>query len=61
LTLSQEAAFTAIGPVTKGALREAGATRIIVARDTTVAAILASLAEFFAQPHQSLPAGVKPE
>jgi uroporphyrinogen-III synthase len=61
LTLSQEAAFTAIGPVTKGALREAGATRIVVARDTTVAAIVAALGEFFAKPHQSLPAGVKPE
>jgi uroporphyrinogen-III synthase len=60
LTFSQEAAFTAIGPVTKGALREAGVTRIVVARDTTVDAILAALAEFFAKPHQGLPAGVKP-
>ena len=61
LTFSQEAAFTAIGPVTKGALRDAGATRIVVARDTTAAAILAALAEFFSKPYQSLPAGVKPE
>jgi uroporphyrinogen-III synthase len=59
LTFSQEAAFTAIGPVTKGALREAGAMRIVVARDTTVTAILAALAEFFTKPHQGL-LGVKP-
>ena len=61
LGFSQEAAFAAIGPVTEGALREAGATRIVVARDTTAAAILAALAEFFSKPYQSLPAGVKPE
>jgi uroporphyrinogen-III synthase len=61
LAFSHESAFTAIGPATKGALREAGATRIVVARDTTVSAILAALAEFFTKPHQGLPAGVKPE
>ncbi len=61
LAFSQQAAFTAIGPVTKGALREAGATRTVVARDTTVAAILAALAEFFTRPHQGLPLGVQPE
>jgi uroporphyrinogen-III synthase len=61
LAFSQEAAFTAIGPVTKSALREAGATQIVVARDTTVTAILAALAEFFTRPYQGLPAGVKPE
>jgi len=61
LAFSQEAAFAAIGPVTKGALREAGATRIVVARDTTVTAIVAALAEFFTKPYQGLPAGVKPE
>lgn len=61
LAFSQEAAFTAVGPVTQSALREAGATRIVVARDTTVTAIVAALAEFFTKPHQGLPAGAKPE
>ena len=61
LVFSQEAAFTAVGPVTERALREAGATRIVVARDTTVAATLGALAEFFMNPQQGMPAGVKPE
>jgi len=61
LAFSQEAAFAAVGPVTQSALREAGATRIVVARDTTVTAIVAALAEFFTKPHQGLPAGAKPE
>jgi uroporphyrinogen-III synthase len=61
LAFSQEAAFTAVGPVTQSALREAGATRIVVARDTTVTAIVAALAEFFTKPHQGLSAGANPE
>jgi len=61
VAFSQEAAFTAIGPVTERALREAGATRIVVARDTTIAATLGALAEYFLKLQQGLPAGVKPE
>lgn len=61
LAFSREAAFTAIGPVTERALREAGATRIVVARDASIAATLGALAEFLMKTQQSLPAGVKPE
>jgi uroporphyrinogen-III synthase len=61
LAFSQEAAFTAIGPVTEKALRDAGVTRIVAARDTTVDAAVAALAEFFAKPHHGLPAGVNRE
>jgi len=61
VALSEETAFTAIGPVTERALREAGVRRIIVSRDTTVAATLGALAEYFLKPQQGLPAGVKPE
>jgi uroporphyrinogen-III synthase len=61
LAFSREAVFTAIGPVTEKALREAGVTRILVARDTTVAASVDSLAEFFTKQQQGLTAGVKPQ
>lgn len=61
VAFSAEAVFTAIGPVTERALREAGVRRIVVARDTTVAATLGALAEYFTKPHHGLPAGVKPE
>jgi uroporphyrinogen-III synthase len=61
LGFSHDAAFAAIGPVTEKALREAGVTRIVAARDTTVDATVAALAEFFVKPHQDLPAGVNRE
>lgn len=61
LDFSQEAAFAAIGPVTEKALRDAGVTRIVVARDATVAAAIEALAHFFVPQHQGSPAGVKPE
>ncbi len=57
--LSASIVTTAIGPVTAEALREAGARRIISATDTTVAAILESLADYFAGAVHHAPAGVK--
>ena len=57
--LAEKSAFAAIGPVTERALREAGVQRLIVASDTTVTAILESLATFFVNSGLSLPAGVK--
>jgi uroporphyrinogen-III synthase len=52
--------FAAIGPVTENALRKAKVDRVVIAKDTTVAAILAALAHFFSQSESTLPAGVKP-
>jgi uroporphyrinogen-III synthase len=59
LAFSQKAAFTAIGPVTEKALGEAGVSRIVVARDSTVGAALQALAELFSKPSEGLPAGVR--
>jgi uroporphyrinogen-III synthase len=61
LAFSQEAAFAAIGPVTEKALEEVGVRRIVVARDSTVAAALDALSELFSKPSQGLPAGVRIE
>ncbi len=61
LAFAQAAACVAIGPVTERALREAGVTRILLAGDTTVAAALEALTEFFIKPKPGLPVGVKPE
>jgi uroporphyrinogen III methyltransferase / synthase len=61
LAFSQDAAFTAIGPVTEKALQEAGVRRIVVARDSTVAAALEVLSELFSRSSQGLPAGVRIE
>ena len=52
--------FAAIGPVTEAALRKANVERVVLAHDTTVAAVLAALMDFFSQPGAILPAGVKP-
>jgi uroporphyrinogen-III synthase len=61
LAFSQEVVFTAIGPVTEKALTEAGVRRIVVARDSTVAAALDALAELFSKPSEGWPAGVRKE
>lgn len=58
--LSRGSVFAAIGPVTEEALREAKVERVVLARDTTVTAVLAALTDFFSQPGSKLPAGVKP-
>jgi uroporphyrinogen-III synthase len=57
--LQDTSALTAIGPVTAAALRDAGVQRIVLAADTTLAAVLDALAEFFAGARQQAPTGVK--
>jgi len=52
-------AITAVGPVTAGALREAGVERMVVAADTTAAAVVRALEEYFAGTIQRSAAGVK--
>jgi uroporphyrinogen-III synthase len=57
---SRASVFAAIGPVTEAALRKANVERVVLAHDTTVAAVLAALMDFFSQPGARLPAGVEP-
>jgi uroporphyrinogen-III synthase len=59
VVLSRTSAFTAIGPVTERALREAGVGRILSAADTNVSAVLHALAEHFSNSVETLPAGAK--
>ena len=59
--LSQRAAFVAIGPVTQKALKSAGISRIVLARETSIEGVLAALNDFFAPSAQRMTAGVKPE
>jgi uroporphyrinogen III methyltransferase/synthase len=59
--LSRRGVFGAVGPVTEEALRAAKVERVVVAKDTTVAAVVGALTEFFLQPGWRSPAGVKPE
>ncbi len=56
--VQEKAIFAAIGPVTARTLRDAGAERIVSARDTTVPAVIAVLEKHFAGAKQSL-AGAK--
>lgn len=60
LGLSRQSVFAAIGPVTEDALREANVERVVLARDTSVSAILDALANYFAHTRSGLSAGVKP-
>jgi len=55
--LSRSAVFTAIGPVTETALRAARVERVVMARDTTVGAVLAALTDYFTAAGSKLPAG----
>ncbi len=57
--LGERAAFVAIGPVSEKALREERVDRILVAANTTVAATISTLAEFFTKAGQAQPAGAK--
>jgi uroporphyrinogen-III synthase len=57
--LSQQALFVAIGPVSENALRAEGVDRILLATDTTVGAVVSSLADYFAKAGQQQPAGAK--
>jgi uroporphyrinogen III methyltransferase/synthase len=57
--LSHQSVFVAIGPVSENALKAEGVSRILLAADTTVAATVATLAEYFAKARQQQPAGAK--
>jgi uroporphyrinogen-III synthase len=57
--LSHQAIFVAIGPVSERALKTERVDRILLASDTTVAAVVATLAEYFAKAGQHQPAGAK--
>jgi uroporphyrinogen-III synthase len=51
--------FTAIGPVTEQALHDAGVEQVLLARDTSVSAVVEALTEHFVQAGAGLSAGVK--
>lgn len=59
LELSTTSVFAAIGPVTEDALRKVNVERVVLARDTSVSAVLEALDEYFAHTNSSLSAGVK--
>jgi uroporphyrinogen-III synthase len=59
-SLSGRVAFAAIGPVTGEALRQAQVTQFVLAQDSTVAAILNAVTNFFSKTAPQSPAGVKP-
>jgi uroporphyrinogen III methyltransferase/synthase len=52
-------AITAVGPVTAGALQDAGAEQLVVAADTTAAAVVQALEQYFARAIRQSAAGVK--
>jgi uroporphyrinogen III methyltransferase / synthase len=55
--LQEKVIIAAVGPVTAAALREAGIQRIVVAADTTSAAVVAALESHFAQRPKRSTAG----
>ena len=57
--LSRQSVFVAIGPVSGTALKAEGVDRILLAADTTVAAAVATLSEYFAKAGHHQPAGAK--
>jgi uroporphyrinogen III methyltransferase / synthase len=57
--LQDRLAITAVGPVTAKALRDAGVPRIVLAGDTTAAAVVKSLEEHFAGTVKQAQAGAK--
>ncbi len=57
--LQDKLAITAVGPVTAKALREAGVRCIVVAGDTTAAAVVGALEEHFAGSVKQVQAGAK--
>jgi uroporphyrinogen III methyltransferase/synthase len=61
LEFSRRAVFTAIGPVTRDALRADGVQRIVLANDTTVPAALAALVDYFSRGTNRLATGVNSE
>jgi uroporphyrinogen-III synthase len=57
--LQDKLAITAVGHVTANALRQAGVSRIVLARNTTAAAVVESLEENFAGTVKQAQAGAK--
>lgn len=57
--LQDKLAITAVGPVTAGALQDAGAERFIMAADTTIAAVVQVLEQYFKGTIRQSAAGVK--
>ena len=57
--LQDKLCITAVGPVTGSALHEAGVTRVVLAGDTTAAAVIETLELHFAGAVKHAPAGAK--
>jgi uroporphyrinogen-III synthase len=57
--LQDRLAITAVGPVTAGTLRDAGSERFVVSADTTTAAVVHALEQYFASTIKQSAAGVK--
>jgi uroporphyrinogen-III synthase len=57
--LQDKLAITAVGPVTGNALREAGVRRMVIAGDTTAAAVIEALERHFAEVAKPPQAGVR--
>ncbi|HEY4978098.1 MAG TPA: uroporphyrinogen-III synthase, partial [Candidatus Acidoferrum sp.] len=57
--LSNCVAFTAVGPVTAKALREAAVQKIVASGDVHAGAVVDALVEHFSGAQQGLPAGAK--
>lgn len=57
--LQDKLAITAVGPVTAKALHEAGAFRIVLARDTTTAAVIEALEKHFSASMKQVFTGAK--
>jgi len=57
--LEDKLAITAVGPVTGNALREAGVRRMVIAGDTTAAAVIEALERYFAEVAKPAQAGVR--
>jgi uroporphyrinogen-III synthase len=60
VTLSQQSIFAAIGPVTEDALRNLKVERVLLARDTSVNAVIEALTDYFAHAGAGRSAGVNP-
>jgi uroporphyrinogen-III synthase len=60
-SLSRQALFAAIGPVTEKALHKAKVERLVMATDVTTAAVIAALTDYFSVNTTKLPAGANPE
>ncbi len=57
--LSNSVAFTAIGPVTAKALRQAAVQKMVVSEGVHAAAVVSALTEYFSGTREGLPAGAK--